>query len=83
MPGWLEAAGWGFAGGGALILGALVAWFVSVPQRVVAWIMAFGARRPNLGAGVRAGGRGGGDRRASGLARKFVGGQVQAVGLLR
>lgn len=43
MPGWLEAAGWGLVGGGALVLGALVAWFVSVPPRVVAWIMAFGA----------------------------------------
>ncbi len=43
MPGWLEAAGWGLVGGGALTLGALVAWFVTVPERVVAWIMAFGA----------------------------------------
>ena len=43
MPGWLEAAGWGLVGGGALVLGALVAWFVRVPQRVVALIMAFGA----------------------------------------
>lgn len=43
MAGWLEAVGWGSVGGGALVLGALVAWFVSVPQRVVAWIMAFGA----------------------------------------
>ncbi len=43
MPGWLAAAGWGLVGGGALVLGALIAWFVRVPQRVVAWIMAFGA----------------------------------------
>ncbi len=43
MPGWLEPAGWGLVGGGALTLGALVAWFVTVPERVVAWIMAFGA----------------------------------------
>ena len=43
MPGWLEAAGWGFVGGGALVLGALVAWLVTVPPRVVAWVMAFGS----------------------------------------
>ena len=43
MPVWLEAAGWGLVGGSALVLGALVSWVVAVPQRVVAWIMAFGA----------------------------------------
>jgi len=43
MPGWLEAAGWGLVGGGALVIGALVAWFVQLPRRVVALIMAFGA----------------------------------------
>lgn len=43
MPAWLEAGGWGLVGGLALVLGALVAWFVRVPQRVVAGIMAFGA----------------------------------------
>lgn len=43
MPVWLEAGWWGLAGGAALVLGALVAWFVPVPQRVVAGIMAFGA----------------------------------------
>jgi zinc transporter, ZIP family len=43
MPVWLEAGGWGLVGGLALVLGALVAWFVRVSPRVVAGIMAFGA----------------------------------------
>jgi zinc transporter, ZIP family len=43
VPVWLEAALWGLLGGGALLLGALVAWFVRVPQGVVAAVMAFGA----------------------------------------
>lgn len=43
MPVWLEAGWWGLVAGGALVIGALVAWFVSVPSRVVSSIMAFGA----------------------------------------
>lgn len=43
MPTWLAAGLWGLAGGGALVLGALVAWWVRVPPTVVAGIMAFGA----------------------------------------
>jgi len=43
VPVWLEAGGWGLVGGSALVLGALVSWSVRVPQRVVAWVMAFGA----------------------------------------
>lgn len=43
MPVWLEAGAWGLLAGGALVVGALVAWFVRVPQRVVALVMAFGA----------------------------------------
>jgi ZIP family zinc transporter len=43
VPIWLQAGGWGLLAGGALVLGALVAWFVRVPQRVVSGIMAFGA----------------------------------------
>lgn len=39
----LQAGLWGFVAGLALVLGALVAWFVRVPPRVVAGIMAFGA----------------------------------------
>lgn len=33
----------GPAGRGALVVGALIAWLVRVPQRVVASVMAFGA----------------------------------------
>ena len=43
MPTWLEAGLWGLLGGGALVLGALVAWFVRVPQTVIASVMAFGS----------------------------------------
>ncbi|MGE3500190.1 MAG: ZIP family metal transporter [Candidatus Binatia bacterium] len=43
MPTWLEAGLWGLLSGGALVVGAAVAWWVRVPPRVVASIMAFGA----------------------------------------
>jgi len=43
VPVWVQAGAWGLLAGGALVLGALVAWFVRVPQRVVAAVMAFGA----------------------------------------
>jgi len=43
MPTWVEAGLWGLLGGGALVLGALVAWFAHVPRDVVAAVMAFGA----------------------------------------
>jgi len=43
MPIWLEAGAWGLLAGGALVVGALVAWFVRVPQPVVAAVMAFGS----------------------------------------
>lgn len=43
MPVWLEAGAWGLLAGGALVLGALIAWKLTVPQRAVASIMAFGA----------------------------------------
>lgn len=39
----LEAGLWGFVGGSALILGALIAWFVRLPQRLVAGVMAVGS----------------------------------------
>lgn len=39
----LQAAGWGLLAGGALVLGAAIAWFASIPQRLVAGAMAFGA----------------------------------------
>jgi ZIP family zinc transporter len=40
---WLEAGAWGLLAGGALVVGAFVAWSVNVPQWAVASIMAFGA----------------------------------------
>jgi ZIP family zinc transporter len=43
LPVWVEAGLWGLLAGGALVVGAAVAWTVRVPQRVVASIMAFGA----------------------------------------
>ena len=43
MPTWLEAGLWGLIGGAALVLGALIAWFVRVPRDVVATVMAFGS----------------------------------------
>ncbi|RBY96907.1 ZIP family zinc transporter [Blastococcus sp. TF02-8] len=43
MPTWLEAGLWGLLGGGALVFGALVAWFLRVPQVVIASVMAFGS----------------------------------------
>lgn len=43
MPEWLLAGGAGLLAGGALLLGSAIAWFVRVPTRVVAVIMAFGA----------------------------------------
>ena len=43
MPVWLQAGGWGVVAGGALVVGAAIAWFVAVPRAVVASVMAFGA----------------------------------------
>ncbi|WP_433428598.1 ZIP family metal transporter [Nonomuraea sp. CA-141351] len=43
MPEWLQAGLWGLVAGGALVLGAGVAWRERVPERVIAMIMAFGA----------------------------------------
>lgn len=43
MPGWLAAGWWGLVAGGALVVGAAIAWWVRVPPRVVAAVMAFGA----------------------------------------
>jgi ZIP family zinc transporter len=39
----IEAGFWGFLSGSALILGALVAYFVALPQRLIAGIMAIGS----------------------------------------
>jgi ZIP family zinc transporter len=43
MPIWIQAGLWGLLAGGALVVGAAVAWIVHVPQRIVASVMAFGA----------------------------------------
>lgn len=43
MPEWIWAGVAGLAAGGALLAGAVVAWFVRVPTNVVAGIMALGA----------------------------------------
>lgn len=43
MPIWIEAGLWGLLGGSALVLGAAVAYFVSLPQRLIASIMALGS----------------------------------------
>ncbi|GAA1521197.1 ZIP family metal transporter [Kribbella lupini] len=40
---WFQAGLWGLLAGGALVIGAAVAWFVTVPRSAVAGIMAFGA----------------------------------------
>ncbi|MCW2776949.1 MAG: integral rane protein [Frankiales bacterium] len=39
----VAAAGWGLLAGAALLVGAAVAWFLPVPKKVVALVMAFGA----------------------------------------
>src|SRR3954463_12211589 len=43
IPVSLQAGLWGLFAGGALVLGALVAWFFDVPQRLIAAVMAFGS----------------------------------------
>jgi ZIP family zinc transporter len=43
MPLYLQAGLWGFLGGSALILGAAVGYFASLPQRVIAAVMAIGS----------------------------------------
>jgi zinc transporter, ZIP family len=43
IPLWAQAGLWGFLAGAALLVGAFVAYFVSVPQRIIAGVMAFGS----------------------------------------
>ena len=43
MPTWLQAGLWGLIAGGALVVGAAVAWWIRVPPKIIAGIMAFGA----------------------------------------
>lgn len=43
FPMWLQAGFWGLVGGSALLVGAALCYFVKIPQRAIAAIMAFGA----------------------------------------
>ena len=43
IPLWMQACFWGFVAGGALLIGAAIAYFIEVPQRLIAAIMAFGS----------------------------------------
>jgi zinc transporter, ZIP family len=43
VPVWAQAGVWGLLAGFALVIGAALAWFVPVPRRVIASVMAFGA----------------------------------------
>ena len=43
MPIWLEAGLWGWLAGGALLIGALIGYFLTIPARIIAAIMAFGS----------------------------------------
>jgi ZIP family zinc transporter len=43
IPVWLQAGFWGFVAGAALLIGAAIAYFAHVPQRLTAAIMAFGS----------------------------------------
>lgn len=43
IPVWLQAGFWGLVGGSALLLGAVVGYYLHIPGRAIAAIMAFGA----------------------------------------
>ncbi|WP_018263858.1 ZIP family metal transporter [Methylobacterium sp. WSM2598] len=43
MPVSLQAGLWGLFSGSALVLGAALAWFLRIPQRLIAAVMAFGS----------------------------------------
>ena len=43
VPLWAQAGFWGFVAGAALLVGASVAYFMRVPQRLIAGVMAFGS----------------------------------------
>ncbi|MEO5933903.1 MAG: ZIP family zinc transporter [Duganella sp.] len=43
IPLWAQAGFWGFVAGAALLIGAAIAYFIDVPQRLIAAIMAFGS----------------------------------------
>jgi ZIP family zinc transporter len=43
FPLWLQAGLWGFLGGMALLIGALLGFYLKIPKRIIASVMAFGA----------------------------------------
>lgn len=43
IPMWLQAGLWGLLAGSALLVGAVLGYFLHVPQRVIAAVMAFGS----------------------------------------
>lgn len=43
IPMWAQAGFWGLVAGAALVLGAIAGYYLKVPQRVIAAIMAFGS----------------------------------------
>jgi zinc transporter, ZIP family len=43
LPLWFKAAGWGLVAGSALLLGAAIGFLASLPQRLIAAVMAFGS----------------------------------------
>ncbi|MGZ7044073.1 MAG: ZIP family zinc transporter, partial [Methanobacterium sp.] len=43
IPDWIMAGLWGLIAGSALLIGALFAYFLEIPGRIVAAVMAFGA----------------------------------------
>jgi len=43
LPMWAQAGFWGFVAGAACLLGAAIGYWVNVPQRIIAGIMAFGS----------------------------------------
>ena len=43
LPLWLQAGLWGLLSGSALIIGAGLGYYLSIPQRVIAGVMAFGS----------------------------------------
>src|SRR5436190_5950222 len=43
IPLWLQAGFWGLLAGSALLIGAAIGYFIRVPPRLIAAVMAFGA----------------------------------------
>lgn len=43
IPVWIQAGFWGFLAGAALLIGAAIAYFIHVPRRLIAAVMAFGS----------------------------------------